>query len=107
MTNSTPPPLPPQAPYAHAQTPYGAPMYVAAPPRTNGLAIATFILGLCGFALLPVILGHISLGQIKRRGDGGMVFAVIGLVLGYLACVAYLILGIVLAASLGFVVLNR
>lgn len=75
----------------------------AAPPTgrpTNGLAIATLVLGLCGFALLPVILGHVALGQIRRTGAGGSALAIVGLVLGYLACAAYLIAGIVVAASI-------
>lgn len=64
-------------------------MTTVAAPRTNGLAVAAFVLGLCGFAVLPVILGHIALGQIRRTGDGGSAFAIIGLVLGYLAIVIY------------------
>ncbi len=67
-------------------------MTTVAAPRTNGLAIAAFVLGLCGFALLPVILGHVALGQIRRTGDGGSVFAIIGLVLGYLEIVLYIVL---------------
>ena len=77
-----------------------APTAVAPPARTNGLAIATLVLGLCGFALLPVILGHIALRQIRTSGEGGSALAVVGLVLGYLACAAYLIAGIVVAASI-------
>lgn len=67
-------------------------MTTIAPPRTNGLAVASFVLGLCGLAILPVILGHIALGQIRRTGEGGSAFAIIGLVLGYLAIVLYLVL---------------
>ena len=66
-------------------------------PRTNGLAIAAFVLSLCGFSLLPVILGHVSLGQIQRTGEGGRGFAIAGLVIGYLtiAAIALLLLFIV------------
>lgn len=64
-------------------------MSAVAAPRTNGLAIAAFVLGLCGFAVLPVVLGHIALGQIRRTGDGGSALAIIGLVLGYLEIVLY------------------
>lgn len=67
-------------------------MTTIAPTRTNGLAIASFVLGLCGLAILPVILGHIALGQIRRSGDGGSSFAIIGVVLGYLAILFYLVL---------------
>jgi len=72
--------------------PQYAPVYAAARPRTNGLAIASFILGLCGFALIPVVMGHVALSQIKSRGEGGFAFALIGLILGYIACAAYLLL---------------
>jgi len=61
------------------------------PPRTNGLAIASFVLGILGFAIIPVILGHIALSQINSRGEGGKVFAIIGLVLGYLGIVAWVL----------------
>jgi hypothetical protein len=60
----------------------------AVPARTNGLAVASFVLGLCGLAILPVVLGHVALRQIRTRGDGGTGFAVAGLVLGYLVLVA-------------------
>ncbi|MGB4135606.1 MAG: DUF4190 domain-containing protein [Microbacterium sp.] len=92
---------PPQ-PDAYPVSPgYGAPY---APPRTNGLAIASFITGLVGLAIIPVVLGHISLSQLKRSGEGGKVFAVIGLVLGYLACLGYLVLFLVVAIGIGFAV---
>ena len=64
-------------------------------PRTNGLAIAALVLGLCGFALLPVILGHVALRQIRASGEGGSALAIVGLVLGYLALAAYLVFAIV------------
>lgn len=67
----------------------------SAGPKTNGLAIATFVLGILGFAIIPVILGHISLSQINRTGDGGKVFAIIGLVLGYLGILGWIIFAIV------------
>ncbi|TXK17648.1 DUF4190 domain-containing protein [Homoserinibacter sp. GY 40078] len=68
--------------------PYAAP---SPAPHTNGLAITSFVLGILGFALIPVILGHIALSQIRTRGDGGKVFAIIGLVLGYLGLVWWII----------------
>lgn len=79
----------------HTSTP--APYQVASPPF-NGLAIASFVLALFGFAIFPVIFGHIALGQIKRRGERGTALAVIGVVLGYLqialVVIALLALGI-------------
>ncbi len=70
----------------------------APPARTNGLAIAALVLGLCGFGLLPVIFGHVALSQIRRTGDGGSALAIVGLVLGYLAIAAAVVGVAVLAA---------
>jgi hypothetical protein len=69
-----------QYPYQQYQAyPYGA-----QPPKpgTNGLAIASFILGLIGDPLLlGVIFGIIALVQIRRRQQGGRGFAIAGLAL--------------------------
>jgi hypothetical protein len=73
-----------------APAPAVQPSYAPA-PRTNGLAIASFVLGILGFAIIPVILGHISISQINKRGEGGKVFAIIGLVLGYLGILAWVL----------------
>lgn len=84
--------------YAPAPAPsYAAPSYAVAPP-TDGVAIAAFVTALCGFGLIPVVLGHVALGRIRRTGAGGTAFAVVGLVLGY----TVLVVGaIVLAAVAG------
>lgn len=76
------------------------PVYLAPVRRTNGLAIAAFVLGLLGFAVLPVIFGHIALRQIRRNGDAGSAFAIVGLVLGYLAIALYLVAGIALTSGI-------
>lgn len=50
---------------------------------TNGLAVATLVLGIttpCTSPLLAVIVGIISLRQIKRRGERGRGLAIGGLV---------------------------
>jgi Domain of unknown function (DUF4190) len=85
-------------------TPTTRPTYPANPtaPRTNVLAVVSLVTGLLGFAIVPVILGHVALGQIRRdsRGDsGGAALAIIGLVLGYLAIVGYTILVVAVAAG--------
>ena len=70
-------------------------------PRTiqniNGMAVASFILGLLGLvglcvygfgvvlSILAVVLGHMSRAQIRRNADDGDGLAVAGLVLGYVA----------------------
>lgn len=68
-----------------------------APPATNGLAIASMVLGICGIVLgtliltgLPaVICGHIARRQIRESslpvaGDG---MALAGLILGYMSII--------------------
>ncbi len=112
-------PQAPYAPYAQAQYPVqttpGAPPVMPygyggyAPPKTNGLAIASLVLSIVGFIwFLPllgslggVILGHISLGQIKRTGDQGRGMALAGVIVGWvgLAIVAFVVLAIVLIFS--------
>jgi len=79
----------------NAPSPAVQPAYSPA-PRTNGLAIASFVLGILGFAIIPVILGHVALSQIKNRGEGGKVFAIIGLVLGYLGIIGWVVFALVL-----------
>lgn len=34
----------------------------------NPLAVASLVLGLCGLAALPDVLGHVALRQIRSRG---------------------------------------
>ena len=70
-------PTPPAQP---APTPYSAP--AAGPARpTNVLSIialiAAFVIPLAG-----IIVGAISLGQIKRTGEGGHGLALAGVILG-------------------------
>ncbi|GAA4623364.1 DUF4190 domain-containing protein [Cellulomonas oligotrophica] len=70
------------------------PAYAAAPPRTNTLAVVTLVLGVLGFALLPVVLGHLALAQVRRTGERGAALAVVGLVLGYLTCALYALVAV-------------
>lgn len=73
-------------------------------PKTNTLAIITLIAGILGFNLIAVIIGHISLGQIKRTGEGGSTLAIVGLVLGYIGLVALIIfIGVSVAATMAAV----
>lgn len=100
MTSTGPAPYTGPPSYAGPAQGYPASPYSAVPPQaptTNGLAIAAFVLGLLGFAILPVILGHIALSQINRSGQGGRAFAIVGLVLGYLAVAVYAVLIVVFA----------
>jgi len=62
----------------------------AAPSSTSGKAIGSFICGIFFFflpsAVVAVILGHLSLSDIRRSAGrlGGQGLAIVGLVLGYL-----------------------
>jgi hypothetical protein len=82
-------------------TPYSAPAPVA---KTNVLSIVALVTGIVGLAIVPVILGHISLSQIKKTGEQGKIMAIIGLILGYLAILGYIIaiiIAIVVVANAG------
>ncbi|GAA5077328.1 hypothetical protein HNP84_003698 [Thermocatellispora tengchongensis] len=68
---------------------YGTPPGYAPARRTNGLAIASLVLGLIGFiscgftSVLAVIFGHVALGQIRRDRTDGHGMALAGTVLGW------------------------
>jgi hypothetical protein len=99
----------PQSPYQHgAQQQWGAPaqvqFVVAQPsPGTNGLAIASMVLGIIWLywlgSILAVIFGHIALSQIKRTNQGGKGMAVAGLVLGYIGLAVLVVVIIALVAA--------
>ncbi|MET9240336.1 DUF4190 domain-containing protein [Nonomuraea sp. NPDC003709] len=74
---------------------YGAPPQ---PPRsTNGMAVASLVLGIiglifCGITSIPgVILGHIALNRIKKTGEEGSGMAVGGLVTSYITVVIWVL----------------
>jgi hypothetical protein len=82
---------------------YGYPPLAAR--KTNGLAIAALVCGICGFlylvpAILGVVFGIIALRQIRRDESDGRGMAIAGIITGgaWLAFVVVLFL-IVIAAS--------
>ncbi|MGW5557547.1 DUF4190 domain-containing protein [Micromonospora sp. NPDC003944] len=104
-----PSPYPPVDPYAGAQPPatqpmpgYAPPGYPAPgyppqypgygypqPPKTNGLAIAAFVLALIGFtscitAPVGAILGHVAQKQIRLSGEGGAGMAKAAIIVGWI-----------------------
>jgi len=80
---------------------------VAARPPYDGLAITSFILGVLWFgwmgSILAVILGHISLRNIRRTHASGRGLAIAGLILGYvgLSTLALFILFAIIGAVSG------
>ncbi len=91
-----PPPLPPQQ-VPPPIPPYG---YPQSRPRTNSMAITSFITSLF-FPPLGIIFGHIGLNQIKRTGEEGRGFAIAGLVVGYVFTAVSLVIVAMWAIALG------
>ena len=83
--SSTERPLPP--------APAGIPMPAFYRPPTNGMAVASMVLGILGMMgmvwiispILALVFGHMAKGQIDRSGGAqeGRGFAVAGIVLGW------------------------
>jgi hypothetical protein len=94
-----PPPYP-----APGYPPYGG-VYGWAPPRpTNGLAIASVVLGAVWVfwigSILALVFGYVARNQIRRTGEGGDGAAVAGIVLGWIG-IGVLVLGFVLGGLSG------
>ena len=82
--------------------PTPAPSYAPA-AKWNVLSIVSLVTAIVGLGLVAVITGHISLSQIKKTGEQGKVLAVIGLVLGFLGVLGWILFwifwGVVFAAG--------
>jgi hypothetical protein len=88
---------------------YGAPVPVARP--TNGLAVTSMVLSLCGLflcgvtALIGAIMGHVARRQIRQRGDEGDGMALAGIIIGWILVALWLgfgvlvLIGIISAAN--------
>ena len=94
--------------YGYGQPAYGQPPYGYGPAQrsTNGLAIASMVLGIIWIywlgSLLAVVFGHVALNQIKRNPlQDGRGMAIAGLVLGYVGLVvlALVVLGVMAART--------
>ena len=91
-----------------AQPVISYPVVATVRPRTDGLAVASMVLGILWVfglgSILAVIFGHVSLRNVKRdpllRGKG---MAIAGLVLGYIgvATLALNILFLIIGATTG------
>ena len=68
---------------------------VAPAAKWNVLSIVSLVTSVIGASLVGIITGHIAMGQIKRTGEQGNVLAIIGLILGYLGLVIFVIFAII------------
>lgn len=80
-----PPPYPGQR--YPPQVPYGYPYPYYVPRRTNGLAIASLILGVLWVywlgSILALVFGYIARKQIRQRNEDGGGLALAGIILGW------------------------
>ncbi|MBH0129869.1 DUF4190 domain-containing protein [Salinibacterium sp. NK8237] len=85
-------------PTPYAASPAGAPV-----AKWNVLSIISLVTSVFGLSLVGIILGHISLSQIKKTGEQGNVLAIIGLILGYIGFVigSLFVVGFIIALSAG------
>ncbi len=111
-TESVVPPPPPPPPPASVPPPPMVQRYppsygYAQPVRTNGLAVASLVLGiltLCGIgSILALVFGYQAKRQIDESGgtESGRGMAVAGIVLGWIGLALVAIYVIVLAAAAG------
>lgn len=88
---------PSAAPSVLPASPLSAEVVPGTQPKTNVLAIVSLVLGILGLFCCGIfvgagaaICGHIALGQIKTRGEGGAGLAKAGTILGYIGVVVSL-----------------
>jgi Domain of unknown function (DUF4190) len=86
-------PAPYQTYHPAFQTPY--PGYPVARRATNGLAIASLVLGILWIywlgSILALVFGYIALSQIKERNESGRGMAIAGTVLGWIGVATLLL----------------
>ena len=82
--------------------PYGYGYPYAPPKRTNGLAIASMVLGILWLywigSILALVFGYIAKKQIRERGESGGGMATAGIVLGWIG-VGFIGLAVVLGIA--------
>jgi hypothetical protein len=98
-------------PQPYAPQPFGAPPpygYPYGPPQTrgtNGMAIASMVLGILWLwwigSILALIFGYIARSQIRQRNEGGGGMAIAGIVLGWIGIALLLVVIIVAAVNSG------
>jgi hypothetical protein len=76
-------------------------------PRTNSLAIASLVCGMCQlflgiFSGIPaIVLGHVARRQIRETGEQGAGLALTGLILGYVGIALTVLFVILIIALIG------
>ena len=73
-------------PAAAQPSTYPAPARAGRP--LNMAALFAAITGILLISPVAIVLGHIGIVQVRRRKQSGLVFAIVGLILGYLGFVA-------------------
>ena len=108
------PPVGPQPSTPVPVPPSGWVQPVNAQP-TNTLAVVSLVAGIASFVFAPfigaviaVITGHMAKAQIRQTGEAGDAFATVGLVLGYVHLVLFVLVValvvLVLLGAFGFIV---
>jgi uncharacterized membrane protein len=76
---------------------------VRASNPTNGMAIASMVLGIVWVywigSILALVFGYVALGQIKHRGQQGRGMALAGVVLGWVAIGTLIAVIVIVIAS--------
>ena len=111
------PPAYGQAPQQYGQPAYGQPAYgpppygygYPPPQRTNGMAIASMVLGILWLywfgSILALVFGYVAKRQIRERGESGGGMATAGIVLGWVGIgilVVLILFGFALSSTSGF-----
>ncbi len=105
---SSVPPPPPEEPGAGSLWPAQPPpplyqyQYGPPPRPTNGLAVASMVLGILWIywigSVLALVFGYIARAQIRQRNEAGDGMAIAGIVLGWIG------VGVLVAALIALVV---
>ncbi len=78
---------------------YGPPGFQT--PGTNGMAVASMVLGILWIywigSILALVFGYLALGQIRQRGQQGYGMATAGIVLGWVGVAIGVVVIVVVA----------
>jgi hypothetical protein len=90
----------------YGQPPYGYSGWAQPASRTNGMAIASLVLGILWIywigSILALVFGYVARRQIRERGEQGAGMATAGIVLGWIGVgvlALFVVIGVIAAAS--------